>query len=126
MGREKRRKSLSLAFLLPITPRAPLERDRERRLGTSKYKTVLNCGFHAVDSGLQGLDYGFLTVELGLQIPIASGIPDSTSKNFPDSGDRITFHLAYTEKNRDQYEPTILDKSPWDSTAIFIFFSVPS
>ena len=29
------RKTLSLAFLLPITPRAPLGRDRERRLGTS-------------------------------------------------------------------------------------------
>ena len=41
----------------------------------------------------------FVTVELGLQIPIASGIPDSTSKNFPDSGNRITFHLAFTEKN---------------------------
>ena len=52
----------------------------------------------------------FLTVELGLQIPIASGIPDSTSKNFPDSGNRITFHLAYTEKNRAQCEPTILEK----------------
>ena len=64
----------------------------------------------------------FLTVELGLQIPIASGIPDSTSKNFPDSGNRITFHLAYTEKNRAQCEPTILDKSPWDSTAIFNIF----
>ena len=68
----------------------------------------------------------FLTVELGLQIPIASGIPDSSSKNFPDFGNRITFHLAYTEKNRAQCEPTILDKSPWDSTAIFIFFLVPS
>ena len=46
----------------------------------------------------------FLTMELGLQIPIASGIPDSTSKNFPDSENRITFHLAYTEKNRAQCE----------------------
>ena len=27
---------LSLAFLLPITPRAPPGRDRERRLGTSQ------------------------------------------------------------------------------------------
>ena len=43
-------------------------------------------------------------MELGLQIPIASGIPDSTSKNFPDSENRITFHLAYTEKNRAQCE----------------------
>ena len=49
----------------------------------------------------------FLTVELGLQIPIASGIPDSTSKNFPDFGNGITFHLAYTEKHRAQCEPTI-------------------
>ena len=54
-----------------------------------------------MDSGLQGLDYA-----------IASGIPDSTSKNSPGSGNRITFHLAYTEKNRAQCEPTILDKSP--------------
>ena len=30
------RKTLSLAFLPPITPRAPLGRDRERRLGTSR------------------------------------------------------------------------------------------
>jgi len=35
-GKGKRRKSLSLAFLFVITPRAPLERDRERRLGTSQ------------------------------------------------------------------------------------------
>ena len=35
-GKGKRRKSLSLAFLFAITARAPLERDRERRLGTSQ------------------------------------------------------------------------------------------
>ena len=38
-GKGKRRKSLSLAFLFAITPRAPLERDRERRLGTSQSNT---------------------------------------------------------------------------------------
>ena len=32
----KMRKTLSLAFLPPITPRALLGRDRERRLGTSR------------------------------------------------------------------------------------------
>ena len=40
-GKEKGRKSsLSFAFLLPITPLAPLRRDRERRLGTSQ-----GCGY---------------------------------------------------------------------------------
>ena len=37
-GKGKGGKSLSLAFLLPITPRAPLERDGERRLGTSQLR----------------------------------------------------------------------------------------
>ena len=37
-GKGKGRKSLSLAFLLPITPRAPLERDSERRLGTGQMR----------------------------------------------------------------------------------------
>ena len=37
MGREKGgRRPFSLAFLLPITPLAPLRRARERRLGTSQ------------------------------------------------------------------------------------------
>ena len=35
-GKGKGRKSLSLAFLFDTTPCAPLERDRERRLGTSQ------------------------------------------------------------------------------------------
>ena len=35
-GRELRERSLSLAFLFPITPRAPLGRDSERRLGASQ------------------------------------------------------------------------------------------
>ena len=75
-----------------------------------------------MDSGLRVLDYGFLDNGNGITDSNLSGIPDSKSKNFPDSGNRITFHLAYTEKNRAQCEPTILDKSPWDITAIFIFF----
>ena len=63
-------------------------------------KTVLDSGFHAVDSGFQLLGSRSYTVELGFQIPIVSGIPDShscipdprprildsTSKNFQDSG----------------------------------------
>ena len=43
-------------------------------------KTVLDSGFHAVDSGFQSS----LSVELGFRIPIVSGIPDSLSC-IPDS-----------------------------------------
>ena len=39
-GKGRKTTSLSLAFLLPITPLAPLRRDRERRLGTSQ-----GCGY---------------------------------------------------------------------------------
>lgn len=35
-GKGEERKTLSLAFLLPITPRVLLKRDSERRLGTSE------------------------------------------------------------------------------------------
>ena len=63
-------------------------------------KTVLDSGFHAVDSGFQLLGSRSYRVELGFQIAIVSGIPDShscipdprprildsTSKNFQDSG----------------------------------------
>ena len=35
-GKARKTTSLSLAFVLPITPLAPLRRDRERRLGTSQ------------------------------------------------------------------------------------------
>ena len=80
-------------------------------------KTVLDCRFQATDSGFQGLDSGFLSVELGFLIPMVSGIPDSlscipdssesqdsgftrkhfwipdsTGKNFRDSGIRISSH----------------------------------
>ena len=45
------------------------------------FKTVLNPGFHAVDSGFQLLDSSLwsLPVELGFWIPIVCGIPDSLS-----------------------------------------------
>ena len=80
-------------------------------------KNVLDCRFQATDSGLQGLDSGFLSVELAFLIPIVSGIPDSlscipdstesqdsrftrkhfwipdsTGKNFRDSGIQISSH----------------------------------
>ena len=80
-----------------------------------KSKTVLDCRFQATDSWLQGLDSRFLSVELGFRIPIVTGIPDSlscipdttesqdsrftrkhfwipdsTGKNFQDSGVRIS------------------------------------
>ena len=37
--------SLSIAFLLPITPRVPLGRDSERRLGTSQLlvRKLIQC-----------------------------------------------------------------------------------
>ena len=77
-------------------------------------KTVLDSGFHAVDSGFQLLDSRTLSVELGFRIPISSGIPDSqscipglkaqrkiaripnsTSKNSPNSGIEISLrHLS--------------------------------
>ena len=88
MGREKRRKSLSLAFLLPITPRAPLERDRERRLGTSQIQNSLElwipcCGFRTSGTGLRiswqwNLDYRFQSL-VGFWIPQAkiSRIPET-------------------------------------------------
>ena len=53
-------------------------------------KTVLDSGFHAVDSEFQLLDSRSYTVELGFRIPIVSGIPDSHScipdSNSQDSG----------------------------------------
>ena len=59
----------------------------------------MDSGFHAIDSGFQVLDPVFLSVELGFRIPIFSEvpdslatfqipkpkIPDSISKNLPDS-----------------------------------------
>ena len=86
MGREKRRKSLSLAFLLPITSRAPLE--RERRLGTSQIQNSLElwipcCGFRTSGTGLRiswqwNLDYRFQSL-VGFRIPQAkiSRIPET-------------------------------------------------
>ena len=53
-------------------------------------KTVLESGFHALDSGFQVLLPGTITlsVELGIWIP------DSTSKKLPDSGILISLHGA--------------------------------
>ena len=47
-------------------------------------KTLLDSGFHAVDSGFQLLDSRSFSVELGFRIRIVSGIPDSYSC-IPDS-----------------------------------------
>ena len=62
---------------------------------------VLDFGFHAMNTGFQLLDSKSFSVELGFRIPIVSGIldsysciPDSTSKNFQDSGIRIPLHGA--------------------------------
>ena len=52
-------------------------------------KTVLDSGFHAVDSRVQLLDSRSFSVELGFRIPIVSGIldfygciPDSKAQGF--------------------------------------------
>ena len=45
---------------------------------------ISHRGFRIQDTGFQSL-----SLELGFLIPIVSGIPDSISKNFPDSGIRI-------------------------------------
>ena len=50
-------------------------------------KTVLDSGFHVVDSRFQVLDSKSLSVGLGFWIPIVSGIPDSMSC-IPDSKTR--------------------------------------
>ena len=47
-------------------------------------KTLLDSGFHAVDSGFQLLDSRSFSVELGFQIRIVRGIPDSYTC-IPDS-----------------------------------------
>ena len=57
-------------------------------------KTVLDSGFHVVDSRFQipGTGFQSLSVELGFWIPIVSGIPDSMSC-IPDSKTRDSgFH----------------------------------
>ena len=47
-------------------------------------KTVLDSGFHAMDSGFSLLDLKSFSVDLGFRIPIVSGILDSYSC-IPDS-----------------------------------------
>ena len=47
-------------------------------------ETLLDSGFHAVDSGFQSLDARSFSVELGFRIRIVSGIPDSYTC-IPDS-----------------------------------------
>ena len=47
-------------------------------------KTVLDSGFHPVDVRIPGTGFQYLSVELGLLIPIFSMIPDSLSC-IPDS-----------------------------------------
>ena len=54
---------------------------------------VLDSGFHAVDSGFQE-QISALSVERGFRISVLRKIPDSTSKNFRDSGIRISLHGA--------------------------------
>ena len=46
---------------------------------------------------ISGTGFQSLSVEVGFWIPIFSRIPDSTSKNFTNSGIRIPLHGAGTE-----------------------------
>ena len=59
----------------------------------SESRIVLNSGFLAVDSGFQVLDSRSFSGAHGFRIP-KPNIPDSTSKNFPDSGIRIQLYGA--------------------------------
>ena len=52
-----------------------------KQLNDAECKGIKDSGSHSVDSGFK-----YLSVELGLWIQNVSGIPDSTSKIFPDLG----------------------------------------
>ena len=52
-------------------------------------RTVLDSGFHTVDSGFQVFGFQYLSVELVLWIPIVIRVPDSLSC-IPDS--QVPFH----------------------------------
>ena len=91
-------------------------------------KTVLDSGFHAVDSGFQLLHGSqFFVGGTWIWIPIVNGIsdslscildsnaqnPDSTSKNFPDYGIRIRLHIAKRYQHR---SINLLWTSTWNRT----------
>ena len=64
-------------------------------------RAVLDSGFHAANSRFQVTGFQYLSKELGFWIPIDCGIPDSLScipdslsKNFPDSGIRTPLPWA--------------------------------
>ena len=88
--------------LLRLTPspsnirRAP--RKREKLPHVRESKTVLDSGFHAMDSGFKVLVSRSFSVEFRFRIPYAvfripkSRILDSSCKNFSDSGIRIPLH----------------------------------
>ena len=52
-----------------------------KQLSDAHCKGIKDSGSHSVDSGFK-----YLSVELGFWIQNVSGIPDSTSKIFPDLG----------------------------------------
>ena len=66
-------------------------------------QTVLDSGYHVMDSGFEEVNPNSSSMELGFRIPIVGGIPDSlsciwipkpripdsTSQNFPNSGSRF-------------------------------------
>ena len=64
-------------------------------------KTVLDSRLHPVDSGFQELDNEFLSVELGFQIPISSGILESLSWML-GMRSSVIFYMSMVKQNEKQ------------------------
>ena len=92
-----------LSFFFPLVT-AVGNTIREESPHVTESKTVLDSGFHALNSGFPVLDSRLL-VKFGFWIPIFSRVPDSLScipdfkaQNFPESGIQIS--LTWSEKRR--------------------------
>ena len=95
--------SFFLSFFFPLVT-AVGNTIREESPHVRESKTVLDSGFHALNSGFSVLDSRLL-VKFGFWIPIFSRVPDSLScipdskaQNFPESGIQIS--LTWSEKRR--------------------------
>ena len=92
-----------LSFFFPLVA-AVGNTIREESPHVTESKTVLDSGFHALNSGFPVLNSRLL-VKFGFWIPIFSRgpdslscIPDSKAQNFPES--RIQISLTWSEKRR--------------------------
>ena len=92
-----------LSFFFPLVT-AVGNTIREESPHVTESKTVLDSGFHALNSGFPVLDSRLL-VKFGFWIPIFSRvpvslscIPDSKAQNFRESGIQIS--LTWSEKRR--------------------------